>query len=188
MSARLWIVSSFFVLASATWAHSAEETRAVQLEDLKLTVPAAWKQQQPSNNLRLGQFEIPAAEGDKEPAELTIFNFDAGGGVKANLDRWVDQFLPAERQVKTTQGKCPQGEYFLVNISGTYKKPVGPPRLNKTEPMPAARMLGVILSMEKKGLYFLKLTGPDKTVAAAATGLRIALASKEQDEKPYVAE
>jgi gluconolactonase len=182
---KLNILWGILAIANAAALISAAETREVKIEDLKLTVPATWKQQEPSNNLRLGQFEIPAADGDKESAELTIFNFGAGGGVKANLDRWVEQFQPAERKTKASQGKGQLGEYVLVDISGTYKKPIGPPRLNKTEPMPGARMLGVILSVEKKGLYFLKLTGPDKTVSAALGALRTAIGGKESEEKPY---
>ena len=166
-------------------ARSAEETREAKVDDLTLKVPASWKQQPPASRLRLGQFEIPAVEGDQEPAELAIFNFGAGGGVKANRDRWVEQFLPAERQAKSTQGKTALGEYVFVDIKGTYKKPIGPPQLGRTEPMPGARMLGVILSVEGKGLYFLKLVGPEKTVATAATPLRTAIGAKDSDEKPY---
>lgn len=185
MLQRLLIVLGWFWLATISPVDAADATREVKLEDLKLSVPASWKQQQPSNNLRLGQFEIPAVEGDKEPAELTVFNFGAGGGVNSNLQRWIDQFEPTERKSKLTQAKCAMGDYVLADISGTYKKPIGPPIQGKTQPMPNARMLGVILSMEKKGLYFLKLTGPDKTVASAKTALRAAIGAKESDEKPF---
>lgn len=185
MRHRILIVLGLFALSSICSIQAADETREVKLEDLTLKVPASWKQQEPSNNLRLGQFQIPAVEGDKEPAELTIFNFGAGGGVNSNLQRWVDQFQPDERKTKMTQGKCAMGDYVLADISGTYKKPIGPPIQGKTEPMPNARMLGVILSMEKKGLYFLKLTGPDKTVAAAKAAVRTAIGAKDSDEKPF---
>ena len=176
---------SAVVCCSGTLFCSAAETREAKVEELKLVVPTSWKQQEPSNNLRLGQFEIPASEGDKESAELAIFNFGASGGIKANRDRWVEQFMPEERKAKSSQGKCPLGEYVFVDISGTYKKPIGPPRLGKTEPMPKARMLGIILSTEKKGLYFLKLVGPEKTASNAAAALRTAIGAKEADEKPY---
>ncbi len=188
MLRRLMILLGVMFLMNPSVANSADETRETKIDDLKLTVPATWKQQEPSNSLRLGQFEIPAADGDKEPAELAIFNFGAGGGVKSNIDRWVEQFQAVERKTKSTQGKSQLGDYVLVDITGTYKKPVGPPRAGKTEPMPGARMLGVILSVEKKGLYFLKLVGPEKTVAAAATAFRTAIGGKEQSEKPYDAE
>lgn len=185
MRLRILIVLGLFVLAVTSSMYAADETREVKLEDLKLNVPASWKQQQPSNNLRLGQFQIPAVEGDKEPAELTVFNFGAGGGVNSNLQRWIDQFQPDERKSKLTQGKSAMGDYVLADISGTYKKPIGPPIQGKTEPMPNARMLGVIISMDKKGLYFLKLTGPDKTVAAAKAAVRIAIGAKDAEEKPF---
>jgi hypothetical protein len=189
MSRRMkMVLFTHLLLCVSSTVRSAEETREAKVDDLKLKVPATWKQQEPSSNLRLGQFEIPAAEGDKEPGELAIFNFGAGGGIKANRDRWVEQFLPAERKAKSTQGKSELGEYVFVDVSGTYKKPVGPPRLGKTEPMAGARMLGIILSVDGKGLYFFKLVGPEKTAAAAATALRTAIGAKESDEKPYESE
>jgi hypothetical protein len=167
---------------------AADDLREAKFEDLVLKVPTTWKQQPPASNLRLGQFEIPAAEGDKEPGELTVFNFGFGGGVKANVDRWIEQFEPKDRKVKTTTAKCPQGEYVFVDISGTYKKPIGPPIMRKTEPAPGFHMLGVILSVEKKGNYFLKLTGPEKTVTAATAAFRASIGGNEKDEKPLDAE
>jgi gluconolactonase len=180
-----WLVMLLWLSAGVAMSRSEDATREVKIDDVTLVIPTTWKQEKPSSNLRLGQFAIPAVEGDKEPAELAIFNFGAGGGVQANIDRWVGQFLPENRQSKTTQGKSPQGEYYFVDVSGTYKKPVGPPIQGKTESVPGSRMLGVILAVEKKGLYFLKLTGPEKTVAAAATPFRTAIGGKMQDEKPY---
>ena len=131
-----------------------DSVREVKFEDLVLKVPTSWKQQPPANNLRLGQFEIPAVEGDKEPAELTVFNFGFGGGVKANVDRWIEQFDEKDRKVKTTTAKCPQGEYVFADVTGTYKKPVGPPIMRKTEPAPGYRMLGLILLSRRRGITF----------------------------------
>ena len=165
-----------------------DAVREAKFEDLVLKVPASWKQQAPANNLRLGQFEIAPVEGDKEPAELTVFNFGFGGGIKANVTRWTDQFEGKDRQIKTTTGKCPQGDYVFVDVTGTYKKPIGPPVAGKTQPAPGFRMLGLILAVEKKGNYFLKLTGPEKTVAAAAAAFRASFGGNEKDEKPLDSE
>ena len=162
--------------------------REAKFEDLVLKVPASWKQQPPANNLRLGQFEIPPVEGDKEPAELTVFNFGFGGGIKANVDRWTEQFEEQNRKIKTTSAKCPQGEYVFVDVTGTYKKPIGPPVMRKTQPAPGFRMLGLILAVEKKGNYFLKLTGPEKTVTAAAAAFRASIGGNEKEEKPLDSE
>jgi gluconolactonase len=169
--------------SAAAWAQ--DGPREVKLEALTLQVPAAWKQQTPENRLRLGQFAIPAVEGDKEPAELTVFNFGFGGGVRENVRRWIDQFEAAERKVTTTAGKCPQGEYVFVEVAGIYRKPIGPPVQQRTQPVPGYRMQGVILAAENQGNYFLKLVGPDKTVASAADGFRASFGGRRDMEKPY---
>ena len=50
----------------------AEDLVDVKARDLTLSVPQSWKQQPPANSLRLAQFIIPAAEGDKEEPELVV--------------------------------------------------------------------------------------------------------------------
>ncbi len=164
---------------------SADELKDAKVGDITLKVPASWVQSEPTSSLRLAQFAIPAVEGENEPAELAIFSFGAGGGVKDNVNRWIDQFQAEGRKSKTTSGQSKTGEYVIVDVTGTYKKPIGPPVLRKTEDMPNARMLAVILSVEGKGNYFLKLTGPNKTVSAAATPFRGSFGGSEEGEKPY---
>lgn len=153
--------------------------------EITLKVPAHWKKLQPSSNLRLGQFEIPPAGGDTEPAELAVFSFgNSAGGVEANVTRWKEQFLADGRTSHSKSGKCPTGEYVVLEVSGTYKKPIGPPIQQKTQPLPNAKMLAVILPVEGKGNYFLKLTGPAKTVDAAADQFRKSFGGNAAEEKP----
>lgn len=163
---------------------AADDTKDVKVGDITLKTPAKWKSSKPTSRLRLAQFSIPAVEGDKEAGELAIFSFGAGGGVKANVDRWIGQFEAEGRTSKTTIGKSKTGEYAFVEIGGTYKKPVGPPIRGKTEAMPNARMLGVILAVAGKGNYFLKMTGPTKTVSAAAEAFRTSFGGDAASEKP----
>lgn len=173
-------------LAAADEAKKETKVRAVKVEDLTLAVPEAWVQKPPANRLRLAQFDIPNADGDKEPTELVISSFGGGGGgAQANVDRWIQQFQPKERTAKVTTGTSPQGEYIFVDVSGTYKKPIGPPIAGKFEDLPDARMLGVILNIKGKGNYFLKLAGPRKTVSASADALRTTFGGVEKDEKEF---
>lgn len=161
-----------------------EETTEVKVQALTLNVPNSWESEQPKSRMRLAQFKIPAVEGDKEDAELLLFSFPGGGGGKlANVKRWIGQFDAEGREAKTVEGKSEQGEYLFVNISGTYNKSVGPPILQKTEPMKDARMLGVILNIEGKGVYYLKLSGPDKTVKKALQGFKKSFGADEKTEK-----
>ena len=39
---------------------------------ITLAVPADWKQEEPSNNLRLAQFKVDPVPGDKEAADLVV--------------------------------------------------------------------------------------------------------------------
>lgn len=163
-----------------------EGSREIKVEDITLTVPADWKQERPSNRLRLAQFVIPAAEGDKQPTELVVSYFGGGGGgVDQNIERWIDQFAGEGKTAKVTTGTSKQGKYHFVDITGTYNMPIGPPILRKTEALPEARMLGVILEVEGKGNYFLKMAGPAKTVAAAEKSLRTSFGGDPDSEKPY---
>ncbi|HUG92030.1 MAG TPA: hypothetical protein VML55_14420, partial [Planctomycetaceae bacterium] len=160
------------------------KTREVQLDELTLKVPETWKQGEPSNKLRLAEFKIPPADGDEGTIELTIFSFGGGGSVQQNVDRWIDQFEPAGRKVKVTTGESPQGRYVFADITGTYLQPVGPPILRQTERLPGARMLSVILAVPDKGVYYLKLAGPGKTVSGNAEHLRRAFGGEAAKEKP----
>jgi hypothetical protein len=44
-------------------------------------------------------------------------------------------------------------------------------------------MLGVILGIEEKGVYFFKMTGPDKTVAKEGTTLRASFGADGEKEE-----
>ena len=165
---------------------AAVETKDIKVQDITLKVPGGWKQQEPANKLRLAQFAIPAVDGDKDPGEVVISHFGGdGGGVDANLKRWNDQFTGDDKQIKLSQGKSAQGEYYMSEVSGTYQKPVGPPVAGKKEPTPGYRSLNVILTIPEKGNYFIRLIGPDKTVKAAAEAFRTSFGGDAATEKPY---
>ena len=159
------------------------KTKKVTAGDLILEVPATWKQKDPQSQFRAAEFEIPAIEGDKESGELAVFYFQGGGGdLKSNMTRWVGQFEEDGRKIKVYSGKSKQGEYTLVDLSGTYKKSVGPPALGKSKRLPGWRVINVFLQTEK-GPYFLKFDGPTKTVTAVADQYRTAFGGNAKEEK-----
>ena len=170
----------------ATEKKAVVKTTPVKVRDITLQVPETWETAPNTSSMRLATFAIPAAEGDAEKGELTIFSFGQGGGdVGSNLSRWVGQFSGDGRAAKTVKGKAGDSDYYLADISGTYNKPVGPPVLRKTKPAEDYRMLGVILIVKDKGVYFLKMTGPDKTIKAQATAFRKSFGGDEKAEKEY---
>lgn len=159
----------------------------VKIDDITLKVPATWKQQPPANKLRLAQFLIPPAEGDEHPTELVISSFPGGGGgVDANLKRWTDQFAADGRKVKIVSGKAPQGEYVLHEVTGTYLFTAGGPFAGgKKEARPNHKSISVILTVKDKGNYFLRMTGTEKAVNAAAEAFRASFGADAKEEKPY---
>lgn len=161
------------------------DAQQVKIDDLTLSIPAAWKQERPSNRLRTAQFQIPPATDDDEPVELAVYHFaGGGGGVAANIKRWIGQFQQKGRKAKVTKGASSQGPYVFVDISGTWNQPVGPPVLGKTKPLPDARLLAVILQVKKVGkIYYLRVAGPEKTVTAAADDVRGAIGADASQEK-----
>jgi hypothetical protein len=161
------------------------ETVEVKLRDLVLNVPKDWAAAA-DKPMRLATYEIPNAEGDKEKGELAISTFGGdGGGVAPNLERWVGQFDAEGREVTIKKGVVGDNTYHVADISGTYQKSVGPPMLRKTTPAKGYRMLGMIVQIKDKGVYFLKLTGPDATVKAQAEALRAAIGAKSEGEEDY---
>lgn len=162
-----------------------------QKKGLMLYTPKNWKKDEPKSNFRLAQFTIPAVEGDKEAGELAIFSFaGGGGGLQANIDRWINQFQPQGREVSVTQGEGQQGLYVVVDVKGTYNMPDGPPILQKTKPLPNARMLAAITVVQwgegddKKGaVYFLKMPGPAKTISANEEAFRQSFGAAPKDKE-----
>ena len=185
LAAALLLTSTIGVLSADEPAKAGDVT-TVKLKDLTLQLPKSWSESDLKSSMRLATYEIPAAEGDKEKGELAISTFPGGGGgVDQNLARWVDQFDAKGRTSVIKKGKAGENEYYIADLSGTYKKSVGPPILRKTEPAPGYRMLAVILVMKNEEVYFLKLTGPDKTIKAQAETFRKTFGGAGAGEEAY---
>ena len=138
---------------------------------IRFQPPPEWIRESPSSSMRKAQYRLPTAQGDPESAELIVFYFEGGGGgVQANIDRWVGQFsLPggasARSASKTSRRESNGIPLTLLDVRGTYNRSVGGPMSGQTEPLPGFRMLAAVAETSA-GPYFFKLTGPEKTVEA----------------------
>jgi gluconolactonase len=162
----------------------AANTKKVKAKDLSLTVPETWKQKTPGSSMRVAEMEVPAAREDKEAGEFVVFWFGEGGagGLDANVKRWIGQFEEEGRKVKIVSGESSAGKYTLVDLTGAYKKPIGPPIAGKSKRMAGWRVLNVFIETEA-GPYFLKLDGPQKTVSAVENDFRASFGGKKETEK-----
>lgn len=162
------------------------KTADVKFSELTLKVPSTWKEEPNPTNMRLATYSTPAVEGDTDRGELSISTFKGGGGpVGANLERWVKQFTGKGKTAKIKKGMAGESVYYLADITGTYNKSVGPPIMGKTKAVPGYRMLGVMLQLKDKGVYFIKLTGPDASIKAQAKLLRQSFGGDAKTETDY---
>jgi hypothetical protein len=146
----------------------------VELDGLRSTAPAEWKEEEPSNRMRYGQFRLPKKGDDKYDAELIIFK-GFGGSAKANVDRWKAQFTPPEGKTiddvaKVEEIKIGGHPATLLDVQGTYLKKTRPFDPNdKGEKRPDYRMLAIHFEGPRNN-YHILLVGPAKTVEAYKKG------------------
>jgi hypothetical protein len=133
--------------------------------------PAGW-QDLGAAGMRAAQYRLAPVAGDAAPAEVNVFYFGpaSGGGVEANLQRWIGQMvLPdgsdpaavAERSTFEANGL----PGHVVALDGGYKSGGGRPMGGDGETLPGHRLVGVVIEGPEGSLFF-KLTGPAATVAA----------------------
>lgn len=158
--------------------------REVKAGQLSLKIPPSWKASAPTNSMRLAEIEVPAAGGDSAPGELIVYYFGASGagGARANIERWIQQFAPDGRTTRIVRGKSEAGAYVLLDQSGTYRKPIGPPIRRQSRDVPGSRMLAVVLE-RPDGAHYLKFTGPETTVEASAEDFRAAFGADATSEE-----
>jgi len=136
---------------------------AASAAGLMFALPEGWRQEAPSSSMRLAQAAIPGPGGE---GQLAVFFFGpgGGGGVEANLDRWVGQMVPPA-------GATPSRDSFetgdlrvtFVELDGTLKASqfgMGP-----AEDQEGFRLFGAVVEGQG-GPWFFKITGPEATIKA----------------------
>jgi hypothetical protein len=128
------------------------------------TAPARWKSVANPSSMRLATFKIPHAAGDAEDPDLSVTQ--VGGGVDANIDRWIGQFDAAgqkstKKSVKTIKGM----KVTIVEIEGAFSGGMG-----QTGTQSGWALLGAIVETSPMP-HFFKMTGPAKSVKAARAEL-----------------
>lgn len=136
--------------------------------ELKWTMPPRWKTG-PEKPMRAATYLVPPAAGDSEGAECAVF-VNIGGGVNANIKRWIGQFdqpdgSSSEAKAKQNKETINGLSVTTVDLTGTFAgggMAMGQPAAKKEN----YRLLGAIVETPQ-GETFFKLTGPVKTMAAA---------------------
>lgn len=155
------------MLLSAVLALAALPT--VPPASLKYDVPAGWVAASPSSPMRVAEFTLPRKAPDDEDASLVIYYFGgSGGSVQANLDRWIGQMKqpdgrPSSSVATTTKFESHGLAITLLDVTGTYVAAVSPGATEHYD-RPGSRLRAAVVETPH-GPYFIKLTGPERTVA-----------------------
>ncbi|HEV7797413.1 MAG TPA: hypothetical protein VGO73_04620 [Pyrinomonadaceae bacterium] len=138
--------------------------------ELRFKAPEAWTAEKPTSDMRVAQYKLPKTEGDHEDALLVIYYFGQGqgGSPEANIDRWINQIKQPDGQSSKERAKTGtltvNGlQVSTVDVSGNYSGGMSPdsaPADNKS----IYRLRAAVVDTPK-GSYFVKLTGPENTVA-----------------------
>lgn len=133
---------------------------------LEMKAPGDWKKVDPAVNLIEAEFSIEPVEGETKACRLTVMG--AGGSIDANIDRWLGQVQQPDRGSTRDKASITEkdlGDYkiHILDVSGTYIDQRGPqaPKVELKE----HRLLAVIVETGSVGNYFVKLYGPEKTIA-----------------------
>ena len=179
------LLAGLGLVASFTLADEPIKMQALKAGDLKLKAPASWKSEKPKSAMRQLQIKVPAAEGDTEDGEMTVFAFPNGAGSKeANIKRWEEQFVDGERKTpkaKVEEKKGANVPVTRVEVAGRFVAAAMPGSGGAKADNANYRLLGAIVETKSTG-YFFKLVGPDKTLKAASKGFDEMIASFTLEE------
>ena len=141
--------------------------------NLVLPVPGDWKRVKPKSRIVQHEFAISPAKEDQAPGRMTIMA--AGGGIEANINRWVGQFKSADggrladEAKRVEKKKVGDLTVHTVDLTGTYLESMRGPFGPKTD-RPNYRMLAAIVPVDGNGTWFIKAYGPQETMKAAEAG------------------
>ncbi len=147
-------------------AQTVENDGKLDLDTMHFTVPKAWIPK-PHSQMLLAEFAVPKAEGDEQDGRLTVSQ--AGGTLKANVDRWKNQFSKKLDKDAVKSDDIGGIKVTLVDFSGTFDDARG--MMGPSVERPDYRLIGAVFGSEG-ALTFIKCSGPAKTMAARADEIK----------------
>ncbi|MAS96847.1 MAG: hypothetical protein CMO55_26960 [Verrucomicrobiales bacterium] len=144
----------------------ADDTESLTVSEFEFKYGEPWIRQQVTSPMRAGQLTYDHEDEALADVDLVIYFFGAGqgGGAQANIDRWIGQF-EGTPESKTEEKELGDKKVIFLEAKGTYMESMGGPFSGNKTAKPDYTMLAAILP-SAQGDVFLKLTGPNDSVAA----------------------
>jgi len=156
---------------SSTGTVLAESTEK-RFQGITLTLPAGWEERPVASDMIQAEYRINGPTG---PGRMTLSS--AGGSIEANLERWTGQFQPGPNDPAPAHEtlSVDSREAVLIELHGTFTD-----GFSGKGPQPGWCMLGAIIPTGPAN-FFLKLTGPQETVASQRAAFRELVTSAQLD-------
>ncbi|MCB1230192.1 MAG: hypothetical protein KDN19_08000 [Verrucomicrobiae bacterium] len=175
----------FFVLpllaAFAIAAH-AEDTKTLKAGALIFKYGKPWEDVSSGRPMRAGELKYDHTEEGLEDVEVVFYYFGPGqgGGIEANLQRWIGQF-EGEPKVEKEIDEVDGHKIHYLYATGTYlDSGMGGPFASQKTPKPGYMMLAAIVESDQ-GAVFLKATAPEKSAEATKEAFKKVAASPFDD-------
>ena len=137
--------------------------------ELRFKAPDGWTVEKASSSMRVAQYKLQKAEGDKDDASLVLYFFGSnqGGTAQANIDRWIGQMQQpdggsSKDKAKTETLTINGLKVTTVDVNGTYTAEMAPGSGSFHDD--ANYRLRAAIVETPKGNYFVKLAGSAKTI------------------------
>jgi len=167
------IITTLLTLITLASAIQAEEGK-LEVAGLNFKFDAPWAAVENSGMFRAGTLNAKI-DGLDKPLEAVFYHFPGpggGGGVQANVDRWLGQFA-SKQESKTEEIDAGGKKITLVTATGTYND--GPPMGAKT-PRENYSLIAAIVPTADSNV-FIKLAGPKEVIAKVTEGFKKMAAS-----------
>jgi hypothetical protein len=149
---------------------------ALDYESMLAKLPEGWKRVETASSMRVAQVAIAPVKGDTAAAEMVFFHFPGtGGSAAANIQRWQGFYKgpkgePGESIAKTDTMMVGLLSVVTTDVSGTQLASASM-GMGAEVDLPNYRMIASVIETPS-GNWFIKVTGPQKTMAANEAKIR----------------
>ena len=160
---------AILLLSALVAVQAADQHQTFKVANLTFTRPESWKWVEIQPGMRAAQLEIKGEQGKN--GEVVFFHFPGGGGgVQANVDRWLGMFQEGKDKINARTEKVTKENVTItyVQAEGTYMS--GMPGGPKTA-VPGTMLQGAIVESPNANV-FVRLTGPTALVKASQDDFR----------------
>lgn len=167
------IITTLLAVITLSSTARAEEGK-LEVAGLIFKIEAPWASVESTGMFRAGTLNAKI-EGLDKPLEAIFYHFPGpggGGGVQANVERWLGQFA-SKPESKTEEIDAGGKKITLVTATGTYND--GPPMGAKT-PRENYTLIAAIVPTEDSNI-FIKLAGPKEAIAKVTDSFKKMAAS-----------